>query len=838
MIEIAGTSPRSRALRAALALTLALSAIVVAPLSAGAAEPYFKFNGGGWGHGIGLSQYGARGYALQGQSYSWILAHYYQGTRLETKPSVTVRVNLDANASARTSWRIQSGNGNTLTVRDADNTPDASTFSGSTSVWITVAGGNTRVNRDETYVEGGVTKHRPGSVVNYFTGQCSASTGSGGLVRILSTSGPFGHSSVNWRGYLRFVPSGDTTSKAVNYVDIESYLYGVVPRESPSSWPAEALKAQAVAARSYAYQDAKDGRTIYCSTMSQVYNGHSRPGESHEASFTNSAVDATKGKVVWYGSETQPVKTYFSSSTGGHTASIQDVWTESTPKEYYTGVTDADQDSPYYRWSVGPLTSTTVSSKVRTKDANGEAGLQYSAPYPHKIVGIALERADSGFTHHLTIRWSNGESFRIKGDTMRSALGLKSTKFSVSTTYPVPDITSYQESDSNIAWYGPWSTAASTRLSGGSMRYTATAGSKVTVAFQGTGIAWIGNKSPRYGKASVYLDGKYLSTYDLYSSSVLYQQKLFSKQDLSNGPHTLVIRVGSTRNAKSTGNNIAVDRFDVSNGTLTAAAKQVTGYEESSPIVAWPGEWTKGDAAVLSGGSQIYTSEDGAEVRLSFVGSEIRWIGSQSPKYGAALVTLDGASETVTLTAGSSLYQQTLWSRADLDQSKRHSLTIRALGPTSGGTDGYVAIDRLDVVGGWASAITPAAARLEETSTAMAYVGSWSRGSHSALSGGSHAFASTAATASLTFDGTSVRWIATKGPNYGLAEVWIDGSKAATVDLYSTTRAYQQAVFRKDGLPYRRHTIVIKPLGTKRTASTGTYVSLDAVVMNGTPVVP
>ena len=323
-----------------IAATASLS-IALAPAPAVAVDPSFTFKGGGWGHGIGLSQYGAQAYAKKGWKYGSIITHYYQGTRLVTKPTVKLRVNIEDGGASRTQWKIRAGGKTALLVAQESDPTVRQTLNATSSYWITTAKGGTQLRADSSGA--------PGRVLKTFSGACYASAG--GLVQVLSSSGPFNHKGVRWRGTIHFKPASTTSNKAlaINYVPLEEYLYGVVPRESPSSWHPEALKAQAVAARSYAYQDGVERRMIYCTTKSQVYNGHSRPGHAHEVASTNSAVDATKGKLVWYGSQTAPVKTYFSSCSGGHTANIQDVWTSASPKPYYKGVADATGLAPTTR---------------------------------------------------------------------------------------------------------------------------------------------------------------------------------------------------------------------------------------------------------------------------------------------------------------------------------------------------------------------------------------------------------------------------------------------------------------------------------------------------------
>ena len=130
---------------------------------------------------------------------------------------------------------------------------------------------------------------------------------------------------------------GQSPSKSlqlVNSVGLEPYLYGVVPREMPSLWPAEALKAQAVAARSYALAIRKTGAfDLYADTRSQVYGG-----VAAETPTTNAAVDATAGQVLLY--EGKVATTLFFSTSGGRTASIEDVWSRGEAVPYLVSVPD------------------------------------------------------------------------------------------------------------------------------------------------------------------------------------------------------------------------------------------------------------------------------------------------------------------------------------------------------------------------------------------------------------------------------------------------------------------------------------------------------------------
>ena len=140
----------------------------------------------------------------------------------------------------------------------------------------------------------------------------------------------------------------DGALRAVNNVQLEAYLYGVVPSEMPYTWVPEALKVQAVAARSYALAVRKLNSwfDLYPDTRSQVYSGIA--GEKPSAT---AAVQETAGEVVLYNGKV--ATTYFYSSSGGRTAAADEVWA-GPPVPYLQSVNDPyDTISPHHRW--GPI---------------------------------------------------------------------------------------------------------------------------------------------------------------------------------------------------------------------------------------------------------------------------------------------------------------------------------------------------------------------------------------------------------------------------------------------------------------------------------------------------
>ncbi|ESA37193.1 hypothetical protein N836_04145 [Leptolyngbya sp. Heron Island J] len=216
-----------------------------------------------------------------------------------------------------------------------------------------------------------------------------------------------------YRGKVKLVPvDGGVT--AVNYVNIDAYLYSVVGSEMPASWPQEALRSQAVAARSYAlYQKNRASRDLFydlnSTQVSQVYKGL-----EGEATSTQSAVDATRGKVLTHGGKV--IEAVFHSSSGGHTENSEHVWSKAVP--YLKGVPDFDQNAPVYSW--------------RAQFSLEEVGARIGYPGTIQAVEV-LSRTPQGRANRMTII-GNAGTLTITGSTFRQKLGLRSTKFDLAVS--------------------------------------------------------------------------------------------------------------------------------------------------------------------------------------------------------------------------------------------------------------------------------------------------------------------------------------------------------------------------------------------------------------------
>ncbi|MBA3780658.1 SpoIID/LytB domain-containing protein [Nocardioides sp. InS609-2] len=360
-------------------------------------------SGHGYGHGHGMSQYGAEGAARTGLGYRDIIGFYYAGTEWGTA-SGPIKVLVSGDTTDDVVVLTRKG----LSVRNTS----------TQEKWLLPANGATQWRLIANKANKTVVSHRAGTggwqQLMAFAGD-GEFFAKGAPIALVTPS-----RTVAYRGKLRAAaPSpGSVARDTVNILGLDRYVRGVVPLEIPASWSPEAVRAQAVAARTYAsYERAhpRAGHYQVCDTTScQVYGGRSA-----ENPLSDEAVAATAGQALTVAGE--PAFAQFASSSGG--------WTAAGSVPYL-----AAREDPYDGWAGNPvhawtkeLTDATFEAKwpkignltqlvVDTRDGNGEWG---------------------GRVADLTIVGDQG-TVTVSGDTVRSVLGLRSTWFTfTAVTAPV-----------------------------------------------------------------------------------------------------------------------------------------------------------------------------------------------------------------------------------------------------------------------------------------------------------------------------------------------------------------------------------------------------------------
>ncbi|KRC34186.1 SpoIID/LytB domain-containing protein [Oerskovia sp. Root22] len=367
--------------------------------------------GHGFGHGHGMSQWGARSAAAQGVGYQRILDFYYPGTTsvTQTNQNIAVLVSADSDNDVR----VLASPG--MTVTDSVNGTRPIGFPGLTVTQWRIVREAAGLSLDGLVA--GTWKRLTTVPSVSFLSLASPS----GTARLILPNG----TQKEYRGAIRAVADGAVPRlRTVNVVPMEDYLRAVVPAESPSSWPADALRAQAVAARTYASQQRAGnpgGAWQTCDTTAcQVYPGYrtySAGGAlttTHEAASTDTAVAGTANQVRHFAGAL--AFTQFSSSSGG--------WTSAGSAPYLVAQPDPwdATGNPVHLWSVR-LTVQSIANaygqvgtprtiEVRTRSGNGEWG--------GRVVSVTIT--------------GSGGAVTLTGAGFRSAFGLRSDWWTVTAS--------------------------------------------------------------------------------------------------------------------------------------------------------------------------------------------------------------------------------------------------------------------------------------------------------------------------------------------------------------------------------------------------------------------
>ncbi|MEM9466033.1 MAG: SpoIID/LytB domain-containing protein [Actinomycetota bacterium] len=363
-----------------LLLSLVAGATVALPAPAAAqdtSEPTVTFVGGGWGHGVGMSQYGAFGRADAGHTAEEILTYYYDGTTVETRSDTilaTVGDPVTADAAAGEGIRVRLGQSRPDSIRvtvDDSRSP--------------VPGGTLTVTIGDQVLPAGTTVRLEQGCQTDADGDCASSSGEptvetwkwileidgggdscvdcvaatpvitwpdgtvAGIGELVSSGGTpqyeFGEHDT---GALHFTsrdvffdPDADDGAFVVFHLPLQDYLHALA--EMPASWPAEALRAQAIAGRSYAVHRAIDSESlafdVFDSVQDQVYGGFDakQPGRI-------TAADTSIDQIVAF--DNLIVQTFYSSSNGGHSESTENSSAFGAVQPYHIAKPDPFDSAP------------------------------------------------------------------------------------------------------------------------------------------------------------------------------------------------------------------------------------------------------------------------------------------------------------------------------------------------------------------------------------------------------------------------------------------------------------------------------------------------------------
>lgn len=371
---------------------------VTASLPALPAGDIISFTGRGWGHGIGMCQYGANGQANQGRTYQQILSYYYTNTAIGTSTNPVVRVELLSGQGVAS----VTGTGNFVLKNNSTGAIIAYGTAG--QVWSVLPDGTGKLN----------VRNPQGKIIGTYSSDIryepNPVTGSG-LLKVTNNG-------KRYRGFIVIKSATLSSVRIVNNVLLEDYVKGIA--EVPAGWPAETLKAQALAARTYAVANIKPSTSpfdLYNDQRSQVYNGYEKEiswmGEKWVAAAT-----ATIGKIITYGGK--PITAYYFSTCGGSTENSENVWSSVVP--YLKAKTcDFCSSSPKYKWAT-QFTAATLESKLKASAETNFSG---------KLAGISIVSRKGPRRVGTVSIYSTVGRKDVTGDALRRSLGINSTWFDI-----------------------------------------------------------------------------------------------------------------------------------------------------------------------------------------------------------------------------------------------------------------------------------------------------------------------------------------------------------------------------------------------------------------------
>jgi SpoIID/LytB domain protein len=372
--------------------------------------------GSGWGHGVGLSQYGALGQALEGRSWQDILSHFYPGTNLGDSPGdkqIVVGLSQDKTAVF---VRLDKFSDDAQLEMSIDGNPVATIGSGTV---IRIEANGTSVvtsGGDDGRAEARGSGKKISFRINAGSGLINTNSGTPETNALSALSSP-GHRYKY--GTLNVVYGGDNDGRVDLYTSISMRLADEYPlgiAEMSSSWPKAALVAQVVASRSYGLGKANSGLRgncgchIYNNATDQVYVGYSKESDAWRDAVSSAVNGAGQPAVLTFGGKA--ITAYFASSTGGRTMSTRDAW----------GGNVAWSQSVDDNWS------------LNARNPNARWGVRMSQSAMAAALGLSnvqsidvVERFSSGAAKTIVAKDSSGGTVTLSGRTFQARMKLKST---------------------------------------------------------------------------------------------------------------------------------------------------------------------------------------------------------------------------------------------------------------------------------------------------------------------------------------------------------------------------------------------------------------------------
>ncbi|MCL4499420.1 MAG: S8 family serine peptidase [Chloroflexi bacterium] len=447
-------------------------------------------------------------------------------------------------------------------------------------------------------------------------------------------------------------------------------------------------------------------------------------------------------------------------------------------------VTDNSYGIAGMAWNGRILAVKVLDSTGSGNDLDIANGIRYAADNGAKVINLSLGGTGTSQVLDDAVVYARGQGAAVFAAAGNDGANEQFTPANSPGAVAVASLTNttVRMEESAASPSGSWTPVYGAGYSGGQALQTSTSGATLTFYATGSAFALIGLTGPSGGTASVSVDSDtYAASFS--GSFTNYQDKVIYLGGYSSGSH--IVKIVANGNGA-----ITVDALDLDQGSV--ARSSFSNY-----------------------GSAIDVAAPGENMLSTYPGNRFAWG--------------DGTSMACPMASGVAALAIAEFPTKTADQIER--LVMETAGELGAiGRDDYYGYGQVDA----ASAVSSSISSVEESNSNVSYTGSWSVASNGGASGGSSKISGVSgASATLSLNGTSVNWVAHKGPDQGIATVYLDGASKGDVDLYSVYDNWQVLAIRESGLANTTHTIEIVVKGAKNAASTGSSVSVDAFDFSG-----
>ena len=383
----------------------------------------------------------------------------------------------------------------------------------------------------------------------------------------------------------------------------------------------------------------------------------------------------------------------------------------------------------------------------------------------------------------------------------------------------------YEEDNSNIRYYGDWTSWSSNIHSGGKSIYSNETSAAIEFKFKGTGLKLFGYTNNEKGLARIVVDGKTENTIDTYTKNGESKKMIYQRTNLENKEHTVRIEVTGMKNPSAISDYLNLDYIQV----IGDKAPAIELVDDKDPSVIFKGQWTDWKVQDHYNGSTKYSNVKGNSIEYTFYGTGIRILGYTNQEKGIADVYVDGNKYSIDTFTSRSVYKNTIFELTGLTKGKHTIKVVVANDKNSRAIGSYVNFDAFEVI----EPFTPSVLEkgiYEEYNTAIKKGGSWTVWNDSAHSGGRTIYSNDkSAYIEFKFKGTGFKLFGSSNNEKGIGKVIIDGVAVNNFDSYTKDRYNKRNMYQRTGLSNGEHTVRIEVTGLKNPSAVNSYLNIDYI---------